>query len=71
MYNTLSLRKLQTECARASVILPYEKIEFLSSKTQYSSVQYYKLVVDIYIKEFGGLPSETGPGKDVKLLYEN
>lgn len=70
MIESLSLRDLQKECARASVVLPYEKIEFLSSKTQYSSVQYYTWVIEIYIREFGGLPSEIGPGKNIKLLYD-
>lgn len=27
-------------------------------------------VIDWYVKEYGDLPSKTGPGKDVKLVLD-
>ena len=66
----LSLRELQKECARASAVLPYKEIAYLSSKTNYSSVDYYKLVINKYIEKYGDLPSKIGPGQKINLLYE-
>lgn len=66
----MNLRDLQKESARAQCVLEWDKISFLSSKTKYDSRQYYKKVIELYYKEYGDLPSKTGPGKDIKLLYE-
>ena len=71
MLENLSLRQLQLECARASAVLPYHKIRNLSSKTHYSSVAYYKMVIQLYIDIYGDLPSKIGPGTSVVLLYNN
>ncbi len=69
--DSLTLRQLQLECARASAVLPYSKIANLSSKTHYSSVAYYKMVIQIYVNTYGDLPSKVGPGASVTLLYED
>ncbi|MCS7317486.1 MAG: hypothetical protein NZZ41_04080 [Candidatus Dojkabacteria bacterium] len=66
----MPLRELQKECARAQVVLDWNLIGDLSSKTKYDSRLYYKKVIEIYYQIYGNLPSVEGPGKNVKLLYE-
>jgi hypothetical protein len=36
--------------------------------SRHNSQGWYVAAIEWYIKEYGGLPSETGPGRDVKLL---
>jgi hypothetical protein len=36
----------------------------------HDSQKWYRAVIEWYIEEYGDLPSKTGPGKDVKLIYD-
>ena len=42
-----------------------------NKKVDHDSIQWYKSVISWYIDMYGDLPSLTGPGRDVKLLYED
>jgi len=42
----------------------------LNKQTHHDSHQFYKLVIQKYIDEFGDLPSQVGPGASVVLVYD-
>ena len=68
-----SLRKLQKESARAlaTIEATNNNIYQFNKNAHHDSQNWYKTVIEWYVKEYGGLPSEVGPGKDIKLLIEN
>ena len=67
--NELSLRELQKESARAlSVIVSNNNnIVQFNNQAHHNSHNWYKAVINYYIDEYGGLPSTTGPAKDIIL----
>lgn len=71
MIDDLSLRQLQLECARALNTLQAtnNNITQFNKQAHHNSHAWYKAVINWYIETYGGLPSEVGPGKDVKLLW--
>jgi hypothetical protein len=68
-----SLRKLQKESSRAlaTIEATNNNIYQFNKQAHHDSQNWYKTVIEWYMKEYGGLPSEVGPGKDIKLLTEN
>jgi hypothetical protein len=68
-----SLRKLQKESARAlaTIEATNNNIYQFNKNAHHDSQNWYKTVIKWYVKEYGGLPSEVGPGKEIKLLTEN
>jgi hypothetical protein len=70
--NDLSLRELQTECARvlSTIEATNNNIWKFNQQAHHDSQRWYKSVVSWYIEQYGDLPSKTGPGKDVKLIYD-
>lgn len=68
-----SLRKLQKESARAlaTIEATNNNIYQFNKNAHHDSQNWYKTVIQWYVKEYGGLPSEVGPGKVIKLLTEN
>jgi len=68
-----SLRKLQKESARAlaTIEATNNNIYQFNKNAHHDSQNWYKTVIEWYVKEYGGLPSEVGPGKEIKLLTEN
>lgn len=70
--NDLTLRELQQESARALICLEAtnNNIYQFNKMAHHNSQNWHKAVIDWYIKEFGGLPSQVGPGKDVSLIEE-
>ena len=36
----------------------------------HNSQLWYKAVIDWYVEQYGDLPSQAGPGKDIKLIYD-
>ena len=68
-----SLRKLQKESARAlaTIEATNNNIYQFNKNAHHDSQNWYKTVIEWYVKEYGGLPSEVGQGKDIKLLIEN
>lgn len=69
---TLSLRELQKESARALSVMEAtsSNLSQFNKQAHHNSQQWYKVVVEWYIEQYGGLPSKMGPGKDVKLVYD-
>lgn len=68
----LSLRQLQKESARAlsTMQATNNNIWQFNKQAHHNSQQWYKAVIKWYIEEYGDLPSQTGPGKKVKLVIE-
>jgi hypothetical protein len=45
-------------------------ISKFNKQAHHNSQNWYKAVIQWYVTEYGGLPSKTGPGVDVKLLID-
>ena len=46
-------------------------IHKFNAKAHHNSQIWYRAVIQHYIEEHGGLPSEIGPGVDVRLLLDD
>lgn len=68
----LSLRELQKECAKAlsAMEATNNNIHQFNKQAHHNSHNWYKAVIKWYVEQYGDLPSNTGPGKDVKLIYD-
>ena len=68
----LDLRTLQKESARALSTMQATKnnIWQFNKQAHHNSQNWYKAVIEWYIEQHGDLPSQIGPGKDVKLIIE-
>jgi len=66
----MPLRQLQQESARAlsTMQATNNNIWQFNKKAHHDSQNWYRAVIEWYIEQYGGLPSEVGPGKEVKLL---
>ena len=71
--NSLSLRQMQTEAARAisCIDATNNNIHKFNKVAHHDSQLWYRAVIEWYITEYGDLPSQAGPGKDVKLVIDN
>lgn len=73
MIESLNLRQLQLESARAIAVINNDKslsLQQFNSKFKHDSRAWYKHVVGWYIETYGDLPSITGPGKDVVMVHD-
>ena len=70
--SNLTLRQLQTESARAlsTMQATNNNIWQFNKQAHHNSENWYKAVINWYVEQYGGLPSQVGPGKDVKLVLE-
>lgn len=70
--DTLPLRVLQLEAARiiSSMEATNDNIYKFNKESRHDSTGWYKAAIKWYIAEYGGLPSEVGPGKDVEFIYK-
>lgn len=70
--NKLSLRELQKESARAlsTMQATNNNIWQFNKHSHHDSQNWYRVVINHYIEQYGDLPSKIGPGKDVKLILE-
>ncbi len=68
--NKLSLRKLQQESAKALFVIQAtnKNIYQFNQQAHHNSQNWYKAVIKWYMDQYGGLPSEIGPAKDIKLI---
>lgn len=66
----LPLRTLQQEAARALTVMEAANNDIYKYNVQahHNSQNWYKAVIKDYIERHGGMPSEVGPAKDVKLV---
>jgi hypothetical protein len=69
----LSVRELQKESARAlsTIQATNNNIWQFNKQAHHNSQNWYKAVIAWYIDEYGDLPSNSGPGKDVKLILDD
>jgi hypothetical protein len=70
--DTLPLRVLQLEAARiiSSMEATNDNIYKFNKESRHDSTGWYKAAIKWYVAEYGGLPSEVGPGKDVEFIYK-
>ena len=68
----LSTRQLQKESARAlaTMVATNNNIFQFNKQAHHNSWLWYKAVINWYVEQYGDLPSIVGPGKDVKLVYD-
>jgi len=69
----LSLRDLQKETARAlsTMQATNNNIWQFNKDAHHNSQNWYKSVITWYIGQYGDLPSKIGPGKDIKLIFDD
>jgi len=65
----LPLRKLQLEAARviSTMEATNDNIHKFNKASRHNSQGWYVAAIEWYIKEYGGMPSEVGPGKTLNL----
>jgi len=70
--DSLELRELQTESARALAVMEAtnNNIYKYNIQAHHNSQNWYKVVIKDYIEKYGNLPSLAGPGKDIKLVLQ-
>lgn len=70
--NDLSLRELQTECARAlsTMQATNNNLSKFNKEAHHNSQNWYKVVITSYVEEYGDLPSRVGPGTSVKIIMD-
>ena len=70
--SNLTLRQLQTESARAlsTMQATNNNIWQFNKQAQHNSENWYKAVINWYVEQYGDLPSKIGPGKDIKLVFD-
>jgi hypothetical protein len=71
--NDLTVRQLQVEAARAlsTMEATNNNIYQFNKLAHHNSHAWYQAVIAWYMSEYGGLPSKTGPGQNVKLIIDN
>jgi len=64
---------MQKESARAlsTMQATNNNIWQFNKQAHHDSQKWYKAVIEWYIEKYGGLPSCTGPGKDIKLVMDD
>jgi hypothetical protein len=70
--NNLDLRTLQKEAARALSCMEATNVNIhkFNKEAFHNSQAWYSAVINWYVDQYGGMPSEIGPGKTIKLILE-
>lgn len=70
--DSFDLRQLQQESARAlsAIEATNNNIYKFNQQAYHNSQNWYKAVITWYVTEYGGLPSQVGPGSTVRLILE-
>lgn len=65
-------RELQKECAKALAVMQANNNDLVSfnREAHHNSQNWYKAVIEYYIRLHGDLPSKAGPAKHVKLILD-
>lgn len=68
----LTLRELQKESARAlsTMQATNNNIYKFNKQAHHNSQNWYRAVIEWYVEIYNGLPSQTGPGKDIIMVYD-
>ena len=71
--SNLTLRQLQTESARAisTMEATNNNIYQFNKQAHHNSQNWYTAVIKWYVEQYGDLPSKIGPGKDIKLVFND
>lgn len=71
--DNLTVRELQKESARALATMQAtnNNIHQFNKQAHHNSENWYKAVINWYVNEYGDLPSVTGPGKEIKLVFDD
>ena len=71
--DNLTVRQLQKESARALATMQAtnNNIHQFNKQAHHNSENWYKAVINWYVNEYGDLPSVTGPGKEIKLVFDD
>lgn len=71
--SSMPLRQLQLEAARvvSSMEATNDNIHKFNIESRHNSQLWYRSALIWYINKYGNLPSITGPGKDIKFIYED
>lgn len=71
--DSFEMRELQKQSARALACMEANNnnISQFNKEAHHNSQNWYKAVIRWYINQYGGLPSDIGPGKDIKLIMDN
>ena len=69
----MTTRELQKEASRAISTMPADNdsIYKFNKEAYHNSWLWYKAVIIYYCNEHGGMPSEVGPGVDVKFVIDD
>jgi hypothetical protein len=73
MLDDLDTRQLQREAARAISTMPADNdsIYKFNKQARHNSLLWYKAVITHYVMEWGGMPSEVGPGTEVTFVLDD
>lgn len=68
----MDVRQLQTESARALSCMEATSLNIyqFNKQAHHNSQNWYRAVISWYIEQYGGLPSQVGPGRKVKLILD-
>lgn len=69
----MDTRQLQKEAARAITTMEADNnsIYKFNKVARHNSLLWYKAVITQYISDWGGFPSEVGPGSEIKLVMDD
>jgi len=69
----MKLRELQKESARALSCMEAtnNNIWQFNKQAHHNSQNWYKAVITWYVDKYGGMPSQVGPGRKVKLVMDD
>ena len=70
--DNLTVRELQKESARAlsTMQATNNNIYQFNKQAHHNSQNWNRAVIEWYIEQYGDLPSQSGPGKEVKLVSD-
>lgn len=70
--SNLKLRQLQTESARALATMQAtsNNIHQFNKLAHHDSQNWYRAVINWYVEQYGGLPSDVGPGKAITMMHD-
>jgi hypothetical protein len=70
--DSLDLRTLQKESTRALLTMDgtNDGLSKFNKLAHHNSQLWYKSVIQSYVDEYGGLPSQVGPAKSIELFSE-
>ena len=69
LINTFNTRELQLEAALVIASHNANNGWIKQFKADHNSEEFYKNVIRWYVNEYGGFPSDVGPGNKVTHLY--